>query len=104
MKTSTNKIVFFFALLMAFSFAASAQVVILRPGAPVVKVRPVAPSPRYIWIDGEWNWRGGRYVWTDGYWMMPRQGMVWIGGQLETSPWWLDVGAGTLETSLLVNG
>jgi hypothetical protein len=80
MKKATNKIIMLFALLMAFAFAASAQVVVVRPGAPVVKVHPLAPSPKHIWIDGEWAWRGGRYVWVDGYWVTPRVGMVWVGG------------------------
>ena len=41
---------------------ASAQVYVsVRPvWHPVV--RPVAPSPRHVWIDEEWAWRNGAYV------------------------------------------
>ncbi len=54
--------------------------VTVRPTAPVV-VRPVAPSPRHIWIDGEWGYTGGRYVYTNGYWGLPRYtGAVWVPG------------------------
>lgn len=68
-------------LFMAIGFMASAQVVVVRPSAPVViKTRPIAPSPRHIWIDGEWAWRGGRYVWVDGYWVVPRANMIWVAG------------------------
>lgn len=71
------------ALGIAFLFAAGdslAQVVIrVRPTAPVI-VRPVAPSARHIWIDGNWVWRGSNYVWVDGYWAEPRMGHRWVPG------------------------
>jgi hypothetical protein len=81
MKAFANRIVMLFALLMAFSFAASSQIVVrVRPNAPVVRARPLAPSPRHVWVDGEWAYRGNAYVWTDGYWVAPRPGMIWVGG------------------------
>ena len=81
MKKYANRILMLFALLMLFSFDASSQIVVkVRPNAPVIRARPLAPSPRHIWIDGGWSYRGRGYVWTDGYWVVPRHGMVWIAG------------------------
>ncbi|MFT3822418.1 MAG: hypothetical protein QM731_00810 [Chitinophagaceae bacterium] len=68
-------------LVAGLSFASSAQVYVkVRPSAPVV-VRPVAPSPRHVWIDGGWTVRGGRYVWTEGYWATPRHGRHYVPGR-----------------------
>jgi hypothetical protein len=80
MKKYINRIVLAAALVIGFSVASSAQVVVrVRPSAPVV-VRSVAPSPRHVWIDGGWEVRRGRYVHTDGYWAMPRRGRHWVEG------------------------
>jgi len=73
----------------------SAVVVRERPVAPVY-VRPLAPAPGYIWIEGGWigNGRGG-YSYRQGYWAAPRRshsyrpgywrqtrrGYVWIPGR-----------------------
>jgi len=86
MKTSLNKVVMFFALLFTFSLTASAQIEVrIRPNAPVVRARPIAPSPRHIWIDGGWAYRGNGYVWSDGYWVVPRPGMIWVPGRWRRS-------------------
>ncbi|HJU46175.1 MAG TPA: YXWGXW repeat-containing protein, partial [Chitinophagaceae bacterium] len=45
-------------------------VVSSRPSPPVY-VRPAAPHAGYVWIDGNWYWRGGRYVYRQGYWAPP---------------------------------
>jgi hypothetical protein len=72
-------------LAIGASFAtstASAQVyVTVRPTyAPVV--RPVAPSPRHVWVEEDWAYRGGRYVAVGGHWVAPpRPGAVWIPGR-----------------------
>ncbi len=69
-------------LVMAFSFSASAQSIYVkvRPAVPVV-VRPVAPSPRHVWITEEWEPRGGSYVFVGGRWAVPpHPGWVWIPG------------------------
>ena len=50
-----------------------------RP-ADVAYVRPGAPGPDYIWIDGDWVWSGGQYIWHEGHWDHPRAGHVWHGG------------------------
>lgn len=70
-----------FALLLSLSFAASSQIeVTVRPSAPMER-RPPAPSPRHVWVDGGWTYRGNGYVWVPGSWMMPRPGMVWVPGR-----------------------
>jgi hypothetical protein len=78
-----KKILVTTALVIAFVFTStdsSAQVIIrVRPAPPVI-VRPVAPSARHIWIDGNWVWRGNNYVWVDGYWAEPRPGFRWVPG------------------------
>jgi hypothetical protein len=74
------------ALLLIFGItaAASAQVIVkVRPAAPVI-VRPVAPSPRHVWIDGGWEFRNGHYVWVNGYWAEPRRGYHWAPGYWAT--------------------
>jgi len=51
-----------------------------QPVAPVYE-RPVAPGVGYVWIDGDWRWRGGRYVYVNGYWARPRGGSrAWVSG------------------------
>jgi hypothetical protein len=59
----------FLALILSFIVsAASAQIyVTVRPSRPVY-VRTVAPSPRHIWIEEDWNGRDGRYEWSGGHW------------------------------------
>lgn len=80
MKKYIKSLIIAATLVVGFSFASSAQVLVsVRPAAPVV-VRPVAPSPRHIWIDGGWEVRGGHYVHTDGYWAAPRRGRHWVAG------------------------
>lgn len=60
---------------------ASAQVyVTVRPAWHHVE-RPVAPSPRHVWIDEEWEARNGAYVAVGGHWATPpHPGWVWIPG------------------------
>jgi hypothetical protein len=57
-------------------------IVKIRPSAPVVvRSRPPAPSPRHVWVDGEWVWRGNQYVYTEGRWTEPRYaGARWVPG------------------------
>jgi hypothetical protein len=77
-----KKILSLSALFLALAFAAEAQYVVkIRPAAPVVRVRPVSPSPRHVWVGGNYNWRGGQYAYTDGYWAVPPSpGRVWVDG------------------------
>ena len=60
----------------------------IRIGPPppprVGAVRPVAPGPGYVWVEGYWYPDGRRYRWHDGYWTRPPyEGDVWIGPRHE---------------------
>jgi hypothetical protein len=80
MKKYVSRIILATALVVGFSFASSAQIIVkVRPAAPVV-VRSVAPSPRHVWIDGGWEVHRGQYVHTNGYWAMPPRGRHWVAG------------------------
>jgi hypothetical protein len=83
-----------FILLFNSGCGPSAIAVRERP-APPVYVRPMAPSPAYFWVDGDWVRHGNGYVYRKGYWVKPRpgrrnyvpghwqpkrQGWVWIRG------------------------
>ncbi len=66
---------FVLALLAAGSAAAadiSIGIVIGPPPPPrVLHVRPVAPGPEWLWIEGYWYPVGNHYKWHDGYWTRP---------------------------------
>lgn len=47
---------------------------------PHIIVRPVAPGPGNIWIEGEWFWNGRNYTWRQGYWTIPNNGYRWNPG------------------------
>ncbi|MGC9941192.1 MAG: hypothetical protein ABSE48_05115 [Verrucomicrobiota bacterium] len=50
------------------------------PPPPQVEVIPAAPDPTFIWVGGEWVWRG-RWVWYGGHWgPRPYPGAVWVHG------------------------
>jgi hypothetical protein len=57
-------------------------IVTSQPVAPYY-VRPIAPGPGYIWIDGDWMFEGGTYVWHEGYWGLPRGRRNWQAGHWE---------------------
>lgn len=77
------------ALLLGASAMLDAQVSIgIRIGPPpaprVVAVRPIAPGPDYIWLDGYWYADGHRWLWHDGYWTRPPYvGAHWVPGRHE---------------------
>ena len=51
------------------------------PPAPIVEVRPVAPSGRHVWVDGYHRWDGARFVWAPGRWeRRPHPAAVWVDG------------------------
>jgi len=58
-----------------------------EPPPPLrVETVVVAPGPGYVWIGGEWVWRGG-WVWAPGYWCRPpAPHAVWIGGRWDRHP------------------
>jgi hypothetical protein len=55
-----------------------------RP-ADVRYVRPGSPGPGYVWITGDWQWRGGSYHWKEGHWHAARAGQNWKSGYWEKS-------------------
>ena len=72
---------------------ASAQVYVsVRPVWHPVP-RPVAPSPRHVWIDEEWEARGGTYVAVGGHWAEPpHSGWAWVPGHWaheRRGDWWV---------------
>jgi hypothetical protein len=84
MKKKLVKLAFLFALVMgagAFTNTASAQIYVsVRPVWHPVE-RPVAPSPRHVWIDEEWEARNGTYVAVGGHWAEPpHPGWIWVSG------------------------
>ena len=72
------------ATVISFSALASyGQIVVrVRPPRPTVVVaRPVAPSPRYVWVEEDWVGAGDHYRWNGGHWMAPpRPRAVWVPG------------------------
>ena len=50
-----------------------------RPNQPVF-VQPMSPGPGYIWINGDWVYRGNRYQWHEGYWRRPLVNRQWQNG------------------------
>lgn len=83
-KITKATLLFVMFLLMGIGSAAAAQVAVgITIGAPppprVVRVRPVAPGPAYVWVDGFWRPVHGHYVWHAGYWSRPPYvGAHWV--------------------------
>jgi hypothetical protein len=55
----------------------------IRIGPPppprVVAIRPVAPGPDFLWVEGYWYPVGGHYTWHGGYWTRsPYAGARWV--------------------------
>ena len=59
------------------------SVVVASHPEPPMYVRPVAPHAGYVWIDGDWYYRGGHYVYHRGYWAAPRPSHTYISGHWE---------------------
>jgi len=75
---------FLFLLMVVIAsgtFCASAQVeVMARPVLPHYE-RTVAPSPRHVWIDEDWEPRGSGYAFIGGRWAEPpTPGGMWVPG------------------------
>lgn len=96
MKKLLSKFSAILVLMIALSFTSEAQVIIkVRPAAPAMRARPAIPGPKYVWVNGDYTYRGNQYVYNDGYWAVPpasrthwvdgrwkhrRGGWVWIPG------------------------
>jgi hypothetical protein len=62
---------------------------VTTPPPPVANDRPRQPPPPpqaekqdppragFVWIAGEWDWRGGKYEWIPGHWERERAGKRW---------------------------
>lgn len=78
------KILFLAGALTMFGAAKSnAQSIYIgvRPAEPARIAPPPAPSPNHVWVEGEWEARGGRYVYKPGYWVLPpRPHARWVRG------------------------
>jgi len=78
--------------LLSISIFSNAQVIIkIKPLRPkVVVVKPKAPGPNFVWINGHWKWskRVVKYVWAKGHWSKRRRGANWVSGH------WADVPGG----------
>ena len=51
-----------------------------RPRQPPPPPRPEkadAPRAGFVWVAGEWDWRGGKYEWVAGHWERERAGKRW---------------------------
>ncbi len=103
MKNTRNAVLMLALALVCWASPGTAQgqvYVNVRPVLPHYE-RVVAPSPRHVWIDEEWEPRGGGYAFVGGHWALPpgdgmesgyprshwRQsprGWVWSSGPLET--------------------
>jgi hypothetical protein len=72
------------ALCLVMSAAAHAQVVQgvrvgVAPPPMRAEVRPMAPSPRHVWIPGHWAWRNGAHLWIAGHYALPpAEGYHWV--------------------------
>lgn len=83
-----KSIVFVVALTLMLSMVGGCVAEIRTPPpAARIEIRPVAPFPDAVWIDGYWDHRHGGWVWTDGYWeRRPRPGAIWVPGHWHESP------------------
>jgi len=81
----------FFTLLMAIMLigvlSVKAQFIVnIRPAIPRYE-RVVPPSPRHVWIEEEWENRGGAYVFIGGHWAEPPFARaMWVPGHWQQHP------------------
>ena len=70
MKKLVKVLMLFFALSAFSTSFAHAQEVVVRSRMynHPREVRPARPSPRHVWVGGEWAPAGGTYSWRAGYW------------------------------------
>ena len=65
-------------------YPAAEYVVAAPPPLPIarVEVLPARPGPAYVWVGGEWAWRGPHgYAWVPGRWVIPGyRGVAWVHG------------------------
>ena len=90
----SEKVIDFMINTASASAAQPTEVVVQQaPPAPPVETVVVAPGPGYVWVAGDWVWRGS-WVWVGGYWVYPpHPHAVWVvGGWHHGSRGWHHVG------------
>jgi hypothetical protein len=80
-------IVFAFAVVVLFTFLVGCAVTYVPESPPPAKaeVKPPAPGPKAVWVDGHWKWSHGRYVWVPGHLVKKPHGK-WAPGHWEKRP------------------
>jgi hypothetical protein len=54
---------------------------------PPTETVVAAPSPGYVWINGEWQWNGVGWVWLGGRWAYPPYpNAIWVHGYWYRGP------------------
>jgi len=73
------------ALFSCFLVSACTAGYVSRRPPDLRYARPVSPGHGYVWVTGDWQWRGGKYQWKEGYWHEARPGHTWKPGYWEES-------------------
>ena len=76
------------AIALMCHISGQAQEIIVKARPPLPRYERIErPSPRHVWIDEDWEPRGGAYVFVGGRWAEPpRPGMIWISGRWDRRP------------------
>jgi hypothetical protein len=65
----------------------SGYIVATGPPPPPNEVIVVAPSPRYVWVPGYYEYRGGTYIWIQGSYRIPPRGKTtYVQGNWNKTP------------------
>lgn len=82
-----NKIKVYIALtLLAIQFAACTPLRVRVQPQATIAIRPLAPTPRHVWVANGYTRQGRRYVPTNGYWTLPQRGRsVYVQGYWQST-------------------
>ena len=73
-------------ILLTFLFSCAATVYVPDPPpAPKDEIKPPAPGPKAVWVEGWWKWSGGHHVWVPGHWVKNSKGN-WVAGHWDKRP------------------
>ena len=72
-------------IMMSTYSCSSGHYVSAQPEAVVI-TRPAQPGLNYVWVDGDYYYRGGRYAYRQGYWARPKTGRNWQTGTWMKTP------------------
>lgn len=81
-------IVFVFAVIVLPAFLLGCATTVYVPEAPPppkAEMKPPAPGPKAVWVEGHWKWSHGRYLWVPGHWVKKPRGK-WVSGHWEKRP------------------